>query len=297
MGDFLPFVLGAGGGLLGGMLGGGGGGGSTVTGQQYIPPSVEQVPSLTGGQQDVLGRLTHYLSSQVGRPGRIPPMSLMPGGPGPIQQQAFGMAGGMGQMTQQALNRAGQLFQPGAITEAMKPVGQYATNLFQNQLIPAIMGAAGREGTARSSGVMNQLGRVGKELSLGISSQFAPLALQAQQANLGRQLAIPGVMGQAGTSLANIGAAQRDIGEQQRGFRFGRWQAYDPSQNPALGLANLALGTPGYTNVGFPGQAFQGFRQPSLMESILPAVGTMAGGYLSTPQGAGGFNSLLGRLF
>jgi hypothetical protein len=84
-----------------------------------------------------------------------------------------------------------------------------------------------------------------------------------------------GMLGQ----LANLGGVQRGIGAEQQGFDLARWQAQQPWQDPGLNFLSTALGVPAFTNVGF-----QGVRQPSPMESILPAMGQWAGaGFPSMP--------------
>jgi len=264
MGDF---GIGAGLGFLGtSLLGGGGGGG--VSGQ-----STQQLPRLTYGQQQLLTGLTSRLRSELFLPGRVPPSELGPPGPSPLQQQAFGVAG---QLPQQ------MAFDPQAIQGAMEPVGQYAQNLFEQQLAPSAMAIAGQQGTARGSGVLDRLGRIGAGLSSDIAAQFGPMQFAAQQAAQQRQLQVPGMM-------QNIGAIQRGIPAEQQAFERERFMGADPFRNPALQYLPTALGTIPFDVVQQPG-----FRQPSMMESMLPALGTLGGSIFGAAGQAGGFSNLFG---
>lgn len=239
------------GGLVGGSLLGGGGGGRT-TGQ-----SLEQAPTRTPEQMRILNQLIGLAGPQIGQPGMVPPSALGPLGPSALQQQAFGQAGQLpGQMR----------FDPSQITSAMQPVGQYAQQMFQQESIPAIMGALGSQGMARSSGAADILGRQARNLGMGLGAQFGPMQFQGMQGALGRQMQVPGQM-------ANIGALQRGIPAERQAFELSRFMQQDPFRSPAIQLALQSLGIPTTENI-----AFQGYRQPSLMESILPAAGMAMGG-------------------
>ncbi len=268
-------LLGAGLGFLGGSLfGGGGGGGGRVTGA--TAPSVEQLPTLSSEQQGILNQLIGLAGPQIGQVGRVPPSGLGPIGPSALQQQAFGVAGGLPQYLQ---SPAFGQFDPSQITQAMEPVGQFARQGFQQETIPAIMGGLGFQGAARSSGAANILAREGRNLELGLASQFGPMQFQAQQAQLGRQAMLPGLAGQMGGQMANIGALQRGIPGEQQAFELSRYMAQDPFRNPAIALALQSAGIPTQENVVFGGQ--QGYRQPSMLESLLPMVGQIAGGAMA----------------
>ena len=165
----------------------------------------------------------------------IPGMEFAPGGASPLQQQAFGMAGqDIGQM--------------------MAPVGDYAQNMFQQETIPAIMGALGSQGMARSSGAADILGRQGRNLSMGLASQFAPMQFQQ-----------PGMM-------AGLGGMQRGIGEEQTQFGLQRFMAGTPEQDPRLGFIG-----PAFTSA-YDTAVQQGFYSPGLGTQILGAIGGMGQG-------------------
>lgn len=247
----LGSIIGGGLGFLGGSLFGGGGGGRT-TGQ-----GIQQAPTLDPQQQALMNRLIGFVQPQVGQVGRVPPSGLGPVGPSALQQQAFGMAG---QLPQQ------MAFDPSQITQAMAPVGEYAQRMFQQETVPAIMGGLGYQGAARASGAADILGRAGRDVSLGLGAQFGPMQFGAQQAALGRQMQLPGQM-------ANIGAVQRGVGGERQAFELSRFMQQDPMRNPAIALALQSMGIPTQENI-----AFQGYRQPSMWESILPAAGQMLGG-------------------
>lgn len=251
-------------GFLGGSLLGGGGGGRT-TGQ-----SMQQADIRSPEQMEMLNRLIGFAQPQIGQPGRVPPSGLGPLGPSGLQQQAFGFAGGLPQTLQ---SPAFGQFDPSQITGAMAPVGEFAQNMFQQETIPGIMGALGAQGMARSSGAADILGRQGRNLGLGLASQFGPMQFQGQQAQLGRQAMVPGLAGQMGGQMANIGALQRGIPGEQQAFDLSRFMQQDPFRSPAINLALQSIGIPTTENI-----AFQGYRQPSMLESFLPAAGQMMGG-------------------
>lgn len=231
-----------GGAALGGVLGGSGGG---TTGQ-----SLQQADIRTPEQMEILNRLIGLAQPQIGQQGRVPPSALGPLGPSALQEQAFGLAGQMPGMFAPG---------PGGISQAMAPVSQFAQQQFEQEYTPAIMGALGREGMARSSGAANILGRQARNLNLGLAAQFAPMQFQGQ-------MGMPGQM-------ANIGALQRGIPGEQQAFELSRFMQQDPLRNPAINLALQSIGTPTTENI-----AFQGYRQPSMLESFLPAAGMMMGG-------------------
>lgn len=260
-------LIGGGLGFLGGSLfgGGGGGGGGRVTGQ-----GLQQAPTRTPEQLALLNQLIGLAGPQIGQAGRVPPSGLGPLGPSALQQQAFGFAGGLPQYLQ---TPAFGQFDPSQITQAMAPVGQYAQRMFQQETIPAIMGALGTAGAARGSGAADILGRAGRDVSLGLGAQFGPMQFQGLQAQLGRQAMLPGLAGQMGGQMANIGALQRGIPGERQAFELSRYMQQDPFRNPAIQLALQSLGIPTTENI-----AFQGYRQPSMLESLLPAAGSVLGG-------------------
>lgn len=184
-------------------------------------------------------------------PATVPGMEFAPGGPSGLQQQAFGLAGQLpGQMQ----------FDPSQITSAMKPVGDYAMNLFQNRIAPDIMSSLGGAGVARASGAATELGRAGESLASGISAQFAPMQFGAQQAALGRQFQLPSLIG-------GLGGQQYGIGEAQRQFGLDRFMAKAPEADPRLGFIG-----PAFTSA-YDTAVQQGFYKPGLGTQILGAFG------------------------
>lgn len=236
---FLPAAIGFGMGALSG-------GGGRTSGQ-----SLQQAPTLTPQQLAILNKVIGFAKPQIGLPGRVPPSTLGPLGPSPLQKEAFGLAGQMP-----------GLFAPGptGISQAMAPVSEFAQSQFGEQYVPAIMGALGREGMARSSGAPEILGRQARNLNLGMASQFALPQLQGQ-------LGVPG-------QLANIGTLQRGIPGERQSFELSRFMQADPLRSPAINLGLQTAGIPTTENV-----AFQGYRQPSILESLLPAAGMFLGGW------------------
>lgn len=214
---------------LGGRGGGGGG-------------SIQQVPKLTPEQERLvalLGRKATPAIEAVTGP-TIPGMQFAPSGPSPLQQQAFGMAGQ-------------------DISQMMAPVSQFAQQQFGQEYIPAIMGALGAQGMARSSGAPEILGRQGRNLGMGLAAQFAPMQFQQ-----------PGMM-------AGLGGLQRGIGEEQREFGLGRFMAGAPEADPRLGFIG-----PAFTSA-YDTAVQQGFYKPSLGSQLLGFGGSLLGGI-----GAGG---------
>lgn len=252
----IPAALGFGAGSL---LGGGGG---RTSGQ-----SVQQVSTRTPQELALLEQLRGLVQPQIGQPGRVPPSALGPVGPSALQQQAFGLAG---QLPQQLA------FDPAQITQQFQPTAEFARQGFQQETIPAIANAVGFGGGARSSGFQDILAREGRNLELGLASQLGQQQFGAQQAAFGRQFQLPG-------QIANIGAVQRGVGAEQQAFELQRFGQQDPFRNPAITLALQSLGIPTTENI-----AFQGFRQPSTLESLLPA----AGSFLGAAGQAGGFSNL-----
>lgn len=232
-----------------------GSGGGRTTGQR-----VQQEDLRTPEQLDLLNKILGLAGPGIGQPGRVPPSSLGPVGPSGLQRQAFGMARKMPGMF------------PSDIRSMMQPVGQYSKALFGQEMVPEIMSALGREGMARSGGAANILGKQARNLNLGLASQFAPMQLGLSQA----RAALP-------QQMANIGSLQRGIGGERQSFDLARYMQQDPMRSPAVNLGLQGIGIPTQENI-----AFQGFRQPSMMESLLPAVGTVVGGMA---QGGTGFFS------
>ena len=199
---------------------------------------VQQVEKLTPEQQRLIALLGRQAQPAIqGVTGAtIPGMEFAPGGPSPLQQQAFGMAG----------QDIGQL---------MAPVGDYAQSMFQQETIPAIMGALGSQGMARSSGAADILGRQGRNLSMGLASQFAPMQFQQ-----------PGMM-------AGLGGLQRGIGEEQTQFGLQRFMAGAPEADPRLGFIG-----PAFTSA-YDTAVQQGFFSPGIGTQLLGAGGQAAGAY------------------
>jgi len=90
---------------------------------------------------------------------------------------------------------------------------------------------------------------------------------------------LPGLAGQMGGQMANIGTLQRGIPGERQAFELSRYMQQDPFRNPAIALALQAAGIPTVENIVFGGQ--QGYRQPSMLESFLPATGQILGGMFS----------------
>ncbi len=199
--------------------------------------SVQQVEKLTPEQQRLIALLSSKAAPAIQGVGgaTIPGMEFAPGGPSPLQQQAFGMAGQ-------------------DISQLMAPVSQFAQQQFGQEYVPAIMGALGAQGMARSSGAPEILGRQARNLNLGMAAQFAPMQFQQ-----------PGMM-------AGLGGIQRGIGEEQRGFGLQRFMAGTPEQDPRLGFIG-----PAFTSA-YDTAVQQGFMSPGLGTQLLGAGGQIGMG-------------------
>lgn len=226
--------------------------------------SAQQVSKLTPEQEQLVALLgrqaTPAIEAITGA--TIPGAEFAPGGPSPLQQQAFGLA--------QQL--PGQLqFDPNRIAQQFQPVAEFARRGFQEETIPAIAGAAGFSGTARSSGFQDILAREGRNLELGLASQLGRQQIGAFERAQDRTGQLPGV-------LAGIGGLQRALPEEQRQFRLQQFQAAAPEADPRLGLLGPAFTSPFDTAVQ------QGFASPGIgsqllgaASEILPAAGAIAG--------------------
>lgn len=166
----------------------------------------------------------------------IPGMEFAPGGPSGLQQQAYGMAGQ-------------------DISQMMRPVSDFAQNIFQQETIPSIMSALGAGGMARSSGAANILGREGRNLGMGMAAQFAPMQFQQ-----------PGMM-------AGLGEQQRGIGEEQTQYGLNRFMMGAPEADPRLGFIG-----PAFTSA-YDTAVQQGFMSPGLGTQLLGAGSSAAGAY------------------
>ncbi len=246
-------------GFLGGSLIGGGGGGGGSSGG-----SVQQVTNLLPEQQDLIRQIIEQVSGAVGQPGRVPGAELGPVGPSGLQQQAFGLG-------QQLPGQLG--FDPQQTARQFQPTADFARQGFQQETIPAIASAVGFGGGARSSGFQDILAREGRNLELGLAGQLGQQQFGAQQAAFGRQAQLP-------TQIANLGALQQSFPAAQRAFDLERFFAAEPARNPALGFLGPALGQT------FDTAVFQGFRQPGLAESLLPAAGNVLGGFAGSKAGS-----------
>lgn len=215
----------------------------------------QQVSKLTKEQE----RLVNLLAKQAipavsGVQGpTVPGMEFAPGGPSPLQQQGFDLAGQMPGMFAPG---------PGGISQAMAPVADFANMNFRQQTIPSIMGALGAQGMDRSSGAAQMLGREGRNLNLGMASQFAPMQMQGQ-------MGMPGMM-------AGLGQQQRGIGEEQTQFGLQRFMGAAPEQDPRLGFIG-----PAFTSA-FDTAVQQGQYSPGVGSQLLGALSGGLGGYFGS---------------
>jgi len=213
--------------------------------------SVSQIDKLTPAQAELVQALAAQAGPAVSRVqgATIPGMEFAPTGPSELQQQAFDIAGQLPSLYEDI----GQ--------GTLGPIGKYARRGFQEETIPAIMGALGYGGAARSSGAADILGREGRNLELGLASQFAPMYLQ-----------LPSILGQAGRE-------QRAFPEAKREFELQRFMGGAPEADPRLGFIG-----PAFTSA-YDTAVQQGFYQPGigtqLAGPLIKAGGLMGAAMLS----------------
>lgn len=246
---------------------------------QVVPQSTKTLE-----QQRLMMTLANFLGPQISTEGRVPGQEFAPGGPGQLQQQAFGLPG-FGQAQEAFGQSLG--FDPQQITQQFQPTADFARQGFNEQTIPAIMAALGQQGAARSSGAADILGREGRNLELGLASQLGQQQFGAAESARGRGFQAPGQALNFASQLANLGTQQRGIGEEQNAFNLQRFQAQDPLRNPAI---NLALQASGQQSFGQPG-IIPG--TPGLGQQLLP----LAGSALGAAGQAGGFGNLFSGIF
>lgn len=186
-----------------------------------------QVEKLTPAQEQLVAQLARQAGPAISavQGATIPGQQFAPGGPSPLQQQAFGLAEQL----------PGQLqFDPSRIAGQFEPVAEFARRGFQEETIPAIAGAAGFSGTARSSGFQDILAREGRNLELGLASQLGQQQIGAFERAQDRTGQLPGV-------LAGIGGLQGSFSEAQRLFNLQNFQAAAPERDPRLGFIGPAF--------------------------------------------------------
>ena len=221
--------------------------------------SAQQVPTLTPEQQELVGLLGRQATPAVQAitGATIPGQEFAPGGPSPLQQQAFGLAGQLPEQFQ---------FDPNRIAQQFQPLAEFARQGFQQETIPAIAGAAGFGGGARSSGFQDILAREGRNLELGLASHLGQQQIGAFERAQDRTGQLPGL-------LAGIGGLQRALPEEQRQFGLQQFRAGAPEADPRLGLLGPAFTSPFDTAVQ------QGFASPGLGSQLLGAAGGFAAAF------------------
>ncbi len=213
----------------------------------------QQIPKLTKEQKELVALLARQAGPAIEAVtgATIPGQEFAPGGPSPLQQQAFGLAGQLpGQMQ----------FDPSRIAEQFEPVAEFARRGFQEETIPAIAQAAGFEGGARSTGFQNILARQGMNLELGLAGQLGQQQIGAFQQAQQRTMQMPGM-------LAGIGGLQASFPEAQRQFGLEQFRAAAPEADPRLGFVG-----PAFTSA-FDTAAIQG--QQGLGPSLVGAAGML----------------------
>jgi hypothetical protein len=214
-------------------------------------------------QVELMKKITEGVTGAWNTAGPVPGNEFAPAGANALQNQAFGMGSNLQNSYQN--NPAFSNFDPNAISTAMKPVGDYAQSMFQQQTIPSIMASLGSTGAARGSGAIDILGKQGNLLSQNLAAQFAPMQYQGLQDQLNRQAQLPSIQANMATTMGQLGAEQRGIGESQKDYALQQWQASQPGTNPMLNYISAALGQPMGT---YSQGGYQGYRDPSFMQQF-----------------------------
>jgi len=243
--------------------------------------SVQQVPKLTPDQEKLVAAMSQKALPAIEampQTSSLAPSALAPLGLSALQQQAVGMGS---QLPNYLQSPAFGAFDPSQINMAMQPVGQYARQMFQQETVPSIMGALGYQGAARSSGAADILGREGRNLSMGLASQFAPMQYQGLQDQLNRQAMLPGLASGVSSQMAGLGQLQASAPEAQRQWELSRWMSQTPEASPLLQFIGPALQTSAYDTA-----VQQGYYTPGLGSQLLGFGGSILGGMA---QGGTGF--------
>lgn len=248
---------------------------------------VEQVSTLTGGQEDLLDQLTKLLSGELGKGAPVFGGERV-AGLSPLQQQSFGAAGGALPLAQQAfgfgtslpqafgqaqdqLTKTLQDFDPQSTISNFAPARDVAVRNFQDVVVPSILERFAGANAVGSSAAPQAVADAGADLSGNLSAQLGQLLQQGEQSQLNRQQAGIGQAlqvgqaplqftqqaGQAGLGLlggvADFGAQQRALEQQRLNAARSRFQEGQASSNPFLNLLPTALGTSAFENVAQQG--------------------------------------------
>lgn len=294
---------------------------------------IANVPTLTGGQQNLLSLIVNQLASQF-RGGQLqgltPFQGIRPAEVpfGPLQQQGFGLAGGLapgigagldlfsqtlGQFDptqgQGLLGQAQGALQQGLdfdptqdILQAFEPSRQLARRGFEETTTPFLLERFGA--TSGPSGPLNRaLAEAGAGLELGLSAQTAPFigqaalqqpGLQLQGAGLGGQLA--GVPGQLALQGGQLGGMSAELLDQL--LNIGGLQQQLPRGVAASEQARFLEAQP------FANQLFASLIGPGLGTPAFQNIGVQQPQGILTPAlaglgafaGSGGFGGL-GNIF
>lgn len=195
---------------------------------------VTKQDTLTPGQGGLLEKLTGLLSGQIGQ-GVDPYGGQMTAGASPIQQQMFGgmenlMGGGV---LEQILGK----FDPTLATGAWeKGVKDPMMEMFTSEILPKILEPFAGSGSMKSGAAGRAAGKAGGTFATQLMSDLSNKLFQGEQAQLGRQAALPGMAMQAGQT-------QRGVEQDILGEGLQKWQMSQGYNNPWLQQLQTALGT------------------------------------------------------
>lgn len=220
--------------------------------------SSSQLPTLTGGQQAMLDRLSGMILPELGQSGPVYQGQRV-AGMTPMQLQAWDMAGrlpeqaaGLQGASVDAIQRATSPIS----TDWMNPIFNAATDFFNSSIAPQVMNNFAATGSADSGMAQANLAGAGASLAQQLAGQLAPYYHEAQMANRQNLMNAPGQYGNvlnlglnALSPVAAAGGEQRGYNQQMLDTQRQIWSEYDPLANRAIQMMGPALGTSAFENV------------------------------------------------
>lgn len=225
------------------------------------PAKVEQVQTLSGGQQGLQNMMANWAMKMFESGGRTPGWELA-AGPGGTSQAMYGQGPGMVNQGAGAMQGAMQPLNAQSLQQGSQPYLDSMMGQFQNQVVPQIAGQFGALDSARSSGMANVMGRQASQLPGMAQNQF----LNQRAGDFSRGLQGMG-MGM------NISQLQDAMMQAQRQSATDLWGMSRPGYE-RMGMENLAgqvFGTPAFGNIGIPGPDVAG-----MMQGMGSAAGSIA---------------------
>jgi hypothetical protein len=232
---------------------------------------IKQPALMTGGQQDLLGKLTGLLTGEIGAGVQAYPGQITPG-PSGIQSQAFGsisdilggtgLAGATSEMGMTALNKILEGYDPTLAMQSWeKGVKEPAMRTWTEEMIPQILESYGGRNALSSSGLQKTLAKSGTNLASDISGQLMQTLLAEKGQTTQAQLqGIPLTQMPLQTAMTALGAGitQRGIEAEQLAEPYQKWQTEQPYANPWLQQVQPTLEQKAFENIAYPKETMGG---------------------------------------